>query len=233
MQLNEERVMKLAHRIADTGVTDRHRRRTQQTYRTVFRVETNEKSGRKHLDLIFKRIIKARSTQLSTDRYYDLIERVSPEAVITAESRKEAFDRLRSHPQIGQKIANEFLRHVVDVFGIRRDEWRDELHVALDVNVVQALIKTGAIEFDEDEQHRATSLNKILNDNPESDPHIRIGYQDIQDVFQSAANRAGFSRIVFDELWLEHREFISDPLLQEKSIFHDDLILDEYLVSPR
>lgn len=42
-----------------------------------------------------------------------------------------------------------------------------------------------------------------------------------------AAETAGFPRIVFDELWLEHRESIADPLLQTESVF-DDLILDRF-----
>ncbi|CCQ33868.1 hypothetical protein HTIA_1744 [Halorhabdus tiamatea SARL4B] len=60
-----------------------------------------------------------------------------------------------------------------------------------------------------------------MNLNPESDPDKRIGYQEIQRAMGDAAEQAGFARIVFDELWLENREFIVDSLLQSESIFEN------------
>lgn len=114
---------------------------------------------------------------------------------------------------------------MVDVFGIHRSEWGDQLDVALDTNVVQALVKTGAILLEESERER--DPNQIINTSPDSDPTKLIAYQEVQDEFQTAADDVGFPRIVFDELWLEHREFISNPLIQPESIFAD-LIRDRY-----
>jgi hypothetical protein len=149
---------------------------------------------------------------------------VDPEAILNEDSHRAAFDTLCSEPHIGQKITNEFLRHSVDIFG-QRPEWREQLHVALDTNVVQTLVKTGAIVLEKEDRDR--NPNQIINMNPSSDPSKLISYQDTQDMLKWAANDAGFSRIVFDELWLEHREFISNPLLQSESIFFD-LVLEEY-----
>lgn len=140
-------------------------------------------------------------------------------------SHQAGFEALYGTEHVGQKIANEFLRHAVDIFGIRRAEWLDQLDVALDTHVVQALVKTGAIVLEDDEQGRGP--NRIINMNPGSDPRKLIAYQDEQDTLQKAAEAAGFPRIVFDELWLEHRAFISDPLLQSESVF-EDLVLDQY-----
>jgi hypothetical protein len=89
----------------------------------------------------------------------------------------------------------------------------------LDTNVVQALVKTNAIVLEESERKRDPT--QIINTNPDSDPTKLIAYQEVQDIFQTAADDIGFPRIVFDELWLEHREFISDPLFQSESIFAD------------
>lgn len=119
---------------------------------------------------------------------------------------------------IGQKVANEFLRQVADVLELR-PEWVPELDVALDTHVVKTLVKTGAIELDASERDR--SPGQIINMNPQSDPRKRIAYHDVQDAFRKASENAGFDPIVFDELWLEHREFISNPLLQEESAFYD------------
>jgi hypothetical protein len=127
---------------------------------------------------------------------------------------------------IGQKIANELLRHAVDLFGIN-EEWRPELDVALDTNVVQGLVKTGGIELPEAEKGR--DAGEIVNMDPNADPTKKISYQAVQEAFEEAARQAGdgpdrgFAPIVFDELWLEHRAFISDPLLTDRSSFHDFL----------
>ncbi|MBV0903496.1 hypothetical protein [Haloarcula salina] len=225
MHLDEQRINDLAHRIADEKIGDRHRKRTQQEYETIFRIKTTRDSGHENLDLIFKRIIQARATPLNRDQYQEILEQTSPGEIIDKGTHQAAFDTLYTERHIGQKIANEFLRHVVDVFGIRRSDWGGQLDVALDTNVIQALVKTGAIVLEESERNRGTG--QIINTNPNSDPTKLIPYKKVQDEFQQAANDAGFHRIVFDELWLEHREFISDPLLQSESVFFD-FILDRY-----
>jgi len=227
MYLDEQRINDLANRIKDKEIVERHRKRTQQEYKTIFGIKEPSDSGRTNLDLIFKRVIQARASPLNRDQYLNILEQVSPAEIINKDTHQAAFDALYSKRHIGQKIANEFLRHVVDVFSIRRSDWRDQLDVALDTNVVQALIKTGAIVLEESERDRDRDPNRIINMNPDSNPTKLISYQEVQDEFQKAANDADFVRIVFDELWLEHREFISNPLLQSRSVF-SDLIQDRY-----
>jgi hypothetical protein len=213
MQLNEGRVKTLGQRIKEEGLTDRHRERTRAEYRTVFGVETTPESGKENLDLIFSRVIQARANPLSSERYQELANQELLQNVIEQDTHEEAFEVLYNTRDIGQKIANELLRHVVDLFGIR-EEWRSDLDIALDTHVVQALIKTGAIDLEGRERDRVIA-------DPDTDPRVLIPYQDVQNAFNKAAMENEFDPIVFDELWLEHREFMSDPLLHDRSIFSD------------
>lgn len=225
MRIDESRVYELADCIVDAGIENRQRRRTRQEYETIFGITPTVESGWENLELIFKRVIQARANPLNREQYLNLLERVSPPDIINADTHQAAFDALYTERQIGQKITNEFLRHVVDIFGIHRSEWGPQLDVALDTHIVQALVKTGAIVLDDSERDRGP--NQIINMNPDSNPRKLIAYQELQDVLQKAAADVGVPRIVFDELWIEHREFINDPLLQPKSQF-SDLILDNY-----
>lgn len=225
MHIDKERMYAIAHRIADRDLAQRQRTRTRQEYETIFDVEPTPRNGREHLDLIFARVIQARATPLSAEEYQNVSEQVSLADIVNKSTHQDAFDALRAEQHIGQKIANEILRHVVDIFGIRRDEWGEDLHVALDTHIVQALRKTGAIVLEDSEQNR--DPDRIINMDPNSDPRKLIAYQDVQQMFRDAASDAGFAPIVFDELWIEHREFISDPLLQNRSKFYD-LIQDQY-----
>lgn len=173
---------------------------------------------------MFKRSIQARANPLTEDEYYAVLETVQPREVLSTDSRQEAFERLCDADHIGQKIANEFLRQTVHALGVN-EEWINDLAVPLDTHVVQALVKTGAIRLDESERDRRPG--EIINMTPGSNPYKRVGYQDVQDAFRTAADDAGSPRIIFDELWLEHRHFIADPLLQSESEFYD-LLQDPY-----
>jgi len=221
MHLNEDRVKKLGQRIAAEGLIERHRKRTRDEYRTIFGVETTPETVRENLDLIFERVIQARATPLPADRYRELAEQDVLKEALSQPSHDAAFQLLYGTDDIGQKIANEMLRHVVDLFGIN-SEWRDDLDVALDTNVVQALVKTGAIELDETENNR--EAGDIVNMRPDANPTTKISYSSVQEAFADAAEEHDFAPIVFDELWLEHREFISDPLLRERSKFGDLIV---------
>lgn len=57
--------------------------------------------------------------------------------------------------------------------------------------------------------------------NPDSDPRKLIAYRDVQDAFERAATAIDEPPIVFDELWTEHRSFIVDPLLQDRSVLSE------------
>jgi hypothetical protein len=214
MELKSNQVKRLGKRLDDESVLNRQRVRTQQEYETIYGI-TPENAG-DNIDLIFKRVIQARANPLSKKEYDAIIDTVNPESIIKMDSREEALNELIGTDQIAQKIANEFLRQVVDVFEIR-PEWRPDLEVALDTHVIQALVKTGAIQLDDPDR----SANDIVNMNPKSNPYKRISYTAIQDSFRDTAAEFDFNPIVFDELWVEHRHFISDDFLQEESVFYD------------
>lgn len=224
MRLVQHRIDVLADRLVERGLTDRRRRHSREVFETVYDITRDNAIDR--LEILFRMIIQARSSPLTDEEYDTIIDEISPQDVMEMGSHHEAFDSLRSQKHIGQKIANEFLRHTVDVFGIK-PEWRDNLEVALDTHVVQALVKTGGIDMEGSEKKRPA--NGIINMNPDSTPRKLIGYQDAQDGLMTASEEAGMHRIDFDELWIEHRYFMSDPLLQSESAFYDDLILEEYL----
>jgi hypothetical protein len=218
MHLRPGRVRELAEYLDEAGLTNRHRTETRQQYETVYGISPSPTQTQ--IETVFARTIQARSQPLSKEQYEVILDRVAPSDVLAADSRQEAFDHLYEVPQIGQKIANEFLRVAVDVLEVDTD-WDEPLHVALDTNVVQALTETGAIELPPSEADRPA--NRIVNMAPESTPRKLIGYSVVQEAFVDAAARVDEPRIVFDELWTEHRAFISDPLLRSQSVFSDFL----------
>lgn len=152
MELVQSRIDELAERIAEAGFTDRHRTETRQQFETVYRI--TPKNARENIETVFKLAIQTRSQPLAVEAYQTILNGVSPEDVLAATSRDAAFELLVDQKHIGQKVANEFLRMVVDVLTLN-PEWREELHVALNTNVVQALVKTGAIEISNSEAREA------------------------------------------------------------------------------
>jgi len=207
-------------------VTGRHRRRTRCEYETIFGIEVPG-DGREHLDLIFRRVVQARSRPLTDERYRELADQELLQEAVDRDSHSDAFRLLYETDDIGQKVANELLRHAVDLFEINA-EWQPHLDVALDTNVVKTLVETGGIELADEERDR--SAGGIVNMNPDADPGKLVAYQAVQDGFETAVGECEseceleLHPIVFDELWLEHREFISDPLLQGRSILSEFLV---------
>lgn len=224
MELKTTRVKRLAERIESEGITNRHRTETRQQFETVYDISQDPTDD--EIETTFRLAIQARSQPLDRTQYETLLDNVDPVGVLNRPDRQAAFDELVDQKHIGQKVANEFLRIAVDVLGVNQD-WRDDLHVALDTNVIQTLVKTGAISLDESERDRGPG--RIVNMDPESSPTKLIGYGEIQSAFEEAADEIDEPRIVFDELWTEHRSFISDPLLRHQSVFAD--MLDDDLVS--
>jgi hypothetical protein len=223
MHLDRDRILRLAEILDEEDVIDRHQRETRSEFEIVYSV--SRPPSTEDLETVFKRVIQARSQPLSREQYETLETNIDPNSVLSLDSRDEAFRRLFDQKHIGQKIANEFLRIAVDVLGENPD-WRDGLHVAIDTNIVQALVKTGGIRLDSSESDRPAG--RIVNMDPDADPHKLIGYSGVQDAFQNAAAHICHPRIVFDELWTEHRSFIADPLLRSQSIFAD-LLKEDYL----
>ncbi|MGB9958725.1 hypothetical protein ACOZ4B_20335 (plasmid) [Haloferax prahovense] len=223
MHIDRTRIRRLAERLDEEGVVNRHRRETRSEFELVYSVSIPPST--EDLDTVFKRVIQARSQPLGQEAYEILVANIDPASVLSLDSRDEAFRRLYEQKHIGQKIANEFLRIAVDVLNVN-PEWRNDLHVALDTNILQALVKTGGIQLNSSEANR--SVGRLVNMDPDADPNKLIGYNDLQDAFQDAAAHIDQPRIVFDELWTEHRSFIADPLLRPQSIFAD-LLIEKYL----
>jgi len=79
------------------------------------------------------------------------------------------------------------------------------------------LRKQNPSEYEEENVGTSTFINL----NRDSNPHKRIGYEDIQEAMKDSANKFDLPRIVFDELWLEHKFYISDQFLKNESCLSD------------
>ena len=151
MELNPSRVEDLGQCLVEEDLLNRHRAQTRQLYETIYGV--TPENAEENIDLVFRRVIQERANPLSQESYHGILDAIDLEEIIHKESRDEAFNALINSDQIAQKIANEFLRQAVDVFEIR-PEWQSDLEVALDTHVVQALVKTGAIQLDGSDRER-------------------------------------------------------------------------------
>lgn len=219
MDFHPKQVTELARLLNDSDVTTRHRTQTRQEFDIVYGIQPVP--DHEEIETVFRIAIQARAQPLNRSEYQTLLEDLDPVGILEKQSRQEAFKTMLKQKHIGQKVANEFLRIAVDVLTLNPD-WRDDLHVALDTNVVQALVKTGAITLPETERDRGAS--EIVNMNPESTPTKLVGYSEVQEAFAKGAATIDEPRIVFDELWTEHRSFISDPLLRDQSVFSEELV---------
>lgn len=226
MQLQQDILDEIATRFVDAGVTDRHVNQEYSLYTNIYGVD--EENPEKDLQLLFDIAIQNRARSLSPADYRTLSNRFDPDEFLKCNSRSEAFDELLQIDDIGPKIVNEFLRKAVHVFEVK-GEWESDLHIPLDTHVVKALIKTGAINLQGEDWE--TDLNKnyqrVVNMTPNANPTKKIAHTELQDGFAKAASQHNRSRIVFDELWVEHSRFISNPLLQSESIL-SDLVLPEF-----
>lgn len=217
MNLRQDVLDEIATRFVDADVTQRHRNHTLALYTDVYGV--NEDNPRAHLQTLFDLAIQNRARTLRPSEYRGLSYRFDPEIFERQSSRSGVFSHLLEYDDIGPKIADEFLRKVVHVFGVK-SEWEADLCVPMDTHVVKALVKTGAIDLEGKRWEADLNKNyqRVVNVSPDASPRTRIGYSEVQKGFERAAAQYDLPKIVFDELWLEHSRFISNPLFQSKSV---------------
>lgn len=207
----------VAQQLTDAGLVGRQVDRTQAEFEHVYDISPDTAAG--HVDDLFAIVIQQRAQQLSDERYANLVESFEAATLLSRATQADAFAYLTSMADIGQKIANEFLRYIGSVYEIR-PEWEAELEVPLDTHVVQALVKLGCIrEADPD-----AGTQSIINPDPAGGTRTRIAYTQLQTAMADAAASVGESAIMFDELWLEHRHYLSDPLFRDESPLADLMI---------
>lgn len=216
MELDQTRLNSIMTRFIEADVTGRHQQHNRILYTTIYGIDGDDPD----LQTLFDIAIQNRARALGPSEYRALSTDFDPAHVIDADSRAEAFASLIDYQGLGPKIVDEFLRKVVHVFGVN-EHWIPDLHVPLDTHVIKALIKTGAIDLEGEDwdEDLGRDYQRVVNMRPsrEVSPTKRIGYFELQDGFAEAAEPHGLPRIVFDELWVEHSRFISNPLLQSLS----------------
>lgn len=207
IRLNEGRVDRILQRLeAGTEGLTRHRQYTWHKYNSIYGI--SDKKIDEQLELLFKITIRQHGGPPDYDRYTAGVADFQKSGFETVSSHADAFQVLLEVNGVGPKIANEFLRKAVHVFEYN-PEWIPELDVPLDTHVVNALIKTGGIELTGEDESRE-SQSEIVNFTPNSQPDTKIGYDEIQDTFKQVATDHDYPKIVFDELWLEDKYYISD-----------------------
>ncbi|SDZ82217.1 hypothetical protein SAMN04488065_0575 [Haloplanus vescus] len=226
MRLKQQILEDIVSRFVEAGVTDRHVNQEYSLYTNVYRIDDEDPN----LQTLFDLAIQNRAQPLSTEDYRTLSSQFELDEFLDYDTRSEAFDDLIEIENIGPKIVDEFLRKTVHVFGVK-SEWESDLCVPLDTNVVQGLVKTGAIDLEDEDWETDLSSNyqNVVNTDPTANPRKKIGYSELQDGFEKAASEYDLPRIVFDELWLEHSRFISNPLLQSESTL-SDMILSKFQI---
>lgn len=226
MELCPDRFETILDRLVESGVTDRHRRQEHRLYTDVYGIDGDNPD----LKTLFDIAIQNRARGMTPSDYAALSKEFEDVEFHEYDSRDEAFADLNGIENLGPKIVDEFLRKVVNVFGVN-PQWEDDLHVPLDTHVVKALVKTGAIDLEGEDWDSDLNRNyqRVVNMNPspECSPTKKVAYHDLQEQFRKAAKQHELPRIVFDELWIEHSHFISNPLLQPNSSV-SDLILKEF-----
>ncbi len=216
MRLQESVLDDVMRRLVQNEITERHRREERKRFEMIYGITSDNVED--NLQKLFDISIQNRSGEPKGESYEEISDRFSPGKFLEFNSWRKAFEYLIGMKNIKQKIVNDYLRKVVYVL-LLRDGWIDELDVPLDTHVIKSLIKTGAIELEGKKYNGKT--NRVVNTKPGSNPRKRIGYDKIQRSFKESAEKFDQPRIVFDELWLEHKFYISDPLLREKSCLFD------------
>lgn len=235
-KLNEDVLRKILKKFEEEGVvrenSSRHKEQAYHHHKTVFNLNKENIKEKDNIQLLFDIVITRRARALRSNNedqreddsrptYKDLSDAFDYKKIIEASGRNEAFDylvkRLLNVPnQINQKIANEFLRVYIHVF--EAEDWVDELDVPLDTHVLQALVRTGALERS---GYDYQDTGRMVNTNTDSGTRTRISYSDLQEAFKNAD--PNYPGIVFDELWLENSIFLSsqNKALQRKSSLYD------------
>lgn len=208
--------------------SSRHKEQAYHHHNTVFNLTKDNIKEEENIQLLFDAVITRRAQSLRTNdedkrdddprpTYKGLSEDFEPERVKNASEAQEVIKYLEEDDldQIGQKIANEFLRVYIHVF--EAEDWIEDLDVPLDTHVLQALARTGALER-EGYDHQDTG--RMVNINRYSGTNTRISYSQLQDAFKEAD--PDYPGIIFDELWLENKEFLSsrNEALQRESCLY-------------
>lgn len=219
--INQEKFDQVAALIAENDLEERQPERTRAEFETVYDITPATAEG--NVQKLFEIVIQTRAVTIGERRYRELADNFDPEKFLAHDSHEHAFHYLLAMDDVGQKISNEFLRQVVHVMGVRED-WLNHLHVPLDVHVVQGLVKTGCITGVDSPLD--VSVPDVVNTEVSADPHTRIGYRELQNAMDVAADEYDLPRIVFDELWLENRYYLTKTFLQKESFLVDDDLLD-------
>ncbi|WP_233521745.1 MULTISPECIES: hypothetical protein [unclassified Haloferax] len=171
---------------------------------------------------MFAITVRQRAGSIGTPRLTAAQERFDAGAFRAAETHDEAYKLLTAIDDVGQKIANEYLRKVVHAFEFR-DSWVEDLRVPLDTHVTRALIDPKCIHESNGSRTDRTTVAAVFNPNSGSNPSTRIAVDDMQAAFKRVAETQGTDRIAFDELWSEHKFFLSIPEFRDKSCLSEFL----------
>lgn len=192
----------------------RHATFTRQKYETIYGI--TPETINEQLDRVFSITVRQRSGSISLDRVNAARDTFDIDAFRDAAKHEDAHDLLTGVPDVGPKIANEFLRKVVHTFGFR-PEWTRYLHVPLDKHVTEALVDTGCILEEDGSRTDRRSPGRVFNFNSESNPRTRLVAGDLQDAFKRVAEEQGTHGIAFDELWSENKFYLSVPEFRDES----------------
>ena len=122
---------------------------------------------------MFAITVRQRAGSIGTPRLTAAQERFDAGAFRAAETHDEAYKLLTAIDDVGQKIANEYLRKVVHAFEFR-DSWVEDLRVPLDTHVTRALIDPKCIHESNGSRTDRTTVAAVFNPNSGSNPSTRI-----------------------------------------------------------
>ncbi|CQR50912.1 hypothetical protein [Haloferax massiliensis] len=215
LEIDEERlgaVLEALPTAAHDGV-GRHVHFTRQKYETIYEITPETIAG--DLDTVFSITIRQRAGPQSIEQVETAREAFSADTLRSLDPHADAYEYLTDIEGVGPKIANEYLRKVVHAFGFK-ETWCADLYVPLDQHVVAALVETGCL-LDGEVRPEKTKPSALLNLNPESNPRTRLSASALQAAFKRVAEAQGTERIAFDELWSEHKFFLSISEFRERS----------------
>ncbi|WP_058828446.1 hypothetical protein [Haloferax sp. Q22] len=215
LEIDEERLGAVLEALPtdDNGGVGRHTHYTRQKYETIYGISLDTIED--HLETVFSITIRQRAGPQSIEQVETAREAFDAETFQSLDTHADAYDYLTDIEGVGPKIANEYLRKVVHAFGFKK-AWRGDLYVPLDQHVVAALVETGCIH-DDGARPEKTKPSALLNLSPESAPRTRLSASALQAAFKRVAETQGTDRIVFDELWSEHKFFLSIPEFRDES----------------
>ncbi|WP_148415901.1 hypothetical protein [Haloferax sp. KTX1] len=216
LEIDEERLGAVLEALPtdDNGGVGRHVHYTRQKYETIYEITPETIEG--DLDRVFAITVRQRAGSIGTTRLTAAQKQFDTDAFRAADTHDEAYELLTSIDDVGRKIANEYLRKVVHAFEFR-DSWVADLRVPLDIHVTSALADTKCIHESDGSRTDRTAVSKVFNPTSGSNPSTRIAVDDMQAAFKRVAETQGTDRIAFDELWSEHKFYLSIPAFREES----------------